>query len=150
MEMKMPVKRELGIAASVDRSGASRTEKPMPQQNATLSPEFIGAQRKRLEALRDRLLGAEGRALAQERDAQAQHADEAGDAGDRSQDKPTNEIDQALHDVEARRLSDIDRALQKIAEGTYGLSDASGQPIPRERLEANPEAVVNVREAPPT
>jgi DnaK suppressor protein len=122
----------------------------MPQQHAALSPEFIGAQRKRLEALRDRLLGAEGGTLEQERDAQAQHGDEPGDAGDKSQDMSAREVDQALHDAEARRLSDIDRALQKIAEGTYGLSDASGQPIPRERLEANPEAVVNVREAPPT
>jgi DnaK suppressor protein len=119
----------------------------MPQHNATLSPQFIGAQRKRLEALRDRLLGAEGTALEQERDAQAQHGDEPGDAGDKAQDLPAREVDQALHDAELRRLSNIDRALQKIAEGTYGLSDVSGEPIPKERLEASPEAVVNVQEA---
>jgi DnaK suppressor protein len=119
----------------------------MPQQNAALSPQFIGTQRKRLEALRDRLLGAEGRALEQERDAQAQHGDEPGDAGDKAQDLPAREVDQALHDAELRRLSDIERALQKIAEGTYGLSDVSGQPIPKERLEASPEAVMNVQEA---
>jgi DnaK suppressor protein len=43
------------------------------------------------------------------------------------------------HDDE--RLSNIERALQKIDEGTYGLSDASGKPIPAERLKAFPEAL---------
>jgi DnaK suppressor protein len=118
----------------------------MPDQNATLSREFISAQRKRLEALRERLLEAEGRALAQE-SSRAEHADEPGDAGDKAQDMPAREVDQALHDANARRLSDIDRALQKIAEGTYGLSDASGKPIPKERLEANPEAILTAQEA---
>ena len=38
-------------------------------------------------------------------------------------------------------------ALQKIAEGTYGISDRSGAPIPKARLVATPEAVVTVEEA---
>jgi DnaK suppressor protein len=36
--------------------------------------------------------------------------------------------------------------LQKIEDGTYGLSDTSGEPIPRERLEAMPEAIHTVSE----
>lgn len=44
-----------------------------------------------------------------------------------------------VHDV--ARLGRVIRALEKIADGTYGLSDVSGSPIPRERLEAVPEAV---------
>jgi len=40
-----------------------------------------------------------------------------------------------------KRLDRVDRALKKIEEGTYGLSDVSGQPIPPERLEAVPEAI---------
>jgi DnaK suppressor protein len=35
----------------------------------------------------------------------------------------------------------VQRALQKIEEGTYGLCDATGEPILRERLEAVPEAI---------
>jgi DnaK suppressor protein len=116
----------------------------MPDQNATLSPEFIDAQRKRLEALRERLLGVEHRAQESSRE---EHADEAGDAGDKAQDMPGREVEQALQDADARRLSDVDRALQKIAEGTYGLSDASGKPIPKERLEASPEASLTAQEA---
>jgi RNA polymerase-binding transcription factor DksA len=40
----------------------------------------------------------------------------------------------------------VRRALQKIAEHTYGISDASGQPIPRARLEAMPEATLTLTE----
>jgi DnaK suppressor protein len=39
------------------------------------------------------------------------------------------------------RLPMIERALEKIKDGTYGFSDASGKPIPRDRLEAMPEAI---------
>ena len=48
--------------------------------------------------------------------------------------------------VEVQRLRSIERALAKIDEGTYGLSDLSGDPIPRARLEAIPEAVLTIQE----
>ena len=57
-----------------------------------------------------------------------------------------NEVDEAIHRVDERRLRAIDRALAKIDEGTYGLSDMSGKPIPKARLEATPEAVLKVEE----
>lgn len=43
-------------------------------------------------------------------------------------------------------LQQIGRALQKLDEGTYGLSDRSHQPIPKERLEALPYAVMTADE----
>ncbi|WP_250495391.1 TraR/DksA family transcriptional regulator [Caballeronia sp. GAWG1-1] len=44
------------------------------------------------------------------------------------------------------RIGDIDRALQKIDDGTYGLSDESGEPIPQARLEVFPDALYTERE----
>jgi DnaK suppressor protein len=41
----------------------------------------------------------------------------------------------------------VNRALAKIQEGTYGLSDISGRPIPRDRLIATPEATDLLQEA---
>ncbi len=38
------------------------------------------------------------------------------------------------------QLSEIEHALQKLEEGTYGLCDECGQPIAQERLEALPQA----------
>ena len=47
-------------------------------------------------------------------------------------------------DVE--RLKRVERALEKIDEGTYGLSDVSGDRIPDSRLEAMPDAINTVAE----
>jgi len=41
-------------------------------------------------------------------------------------------------------LSKIKRALEKIDEGTYGLSDIDGSPIPLERLNVLPYALTTV------
>ena len=45
-----------------------------------------------------------------------------------------------LMDSERRILVEIDAALQRIQEGTYGICEGTGQPIPRARLEAQPWA----------
>jgi DnaK suppressor protein len=119
----------------------------MTRQTAGFSQEFILTQRERLEALRTQLLGAEGRTLADEQRSQQDYGNEAGDVGDKAEPAVEREVYQALHDVDKARLNNIDRALQKIAEGSYGLSDASGTPIPKARLEAIPEAVLTVEEA---
>lgn len=57
------------------------------------------------------------------------------------------EEDMALVENARQIIVQIDRALAKIAEGTYGLSDRSGQPIPVERLEALPYASLLADEA---
>jgi len=38
------------------------------------------------------------------------------------------------------QYNDVKRALQKIEDGTYGIDETDGEPIPLERLEANPSA----------
>jgi RNA polymerase-binding transcription factor DksA len=50
------------------------------------------------------------------------------------------EEDQALIANARNILGKINHAFEKIEEGTYGLSDHSGKPIPVERLEAVPYA----------
>ncbi len=118
----------------------------MSDQQAPLSREFIEQQRKRLEALRRQVLGGEEAATASRRAFQEVHGDEAEEFEDVAQDMAQEEVRQAQHDVDDRRVSDIERALQKIADGTYGLSDISGEPIPRARLEATPEAILTIEE----
>lgn len=116
------------------------------EQHAGLSREFMEQQRQRLVALREQLLGGEENNLARERAFQLQHGDEAAEEEDTAQDLTQREVDQALHDVDDRRIANIERALQKIEDGSYGLSDLSGEPIPRTRLEAMPEAILTVQE----
>lgn len=118
----------------------------MPDQQGNLSEAFIAQQRSRLEAMRRQLLGGEEDTIADERTAQEEHGDEAEEFEDEAQGMAQNEVNQALHDVNDQRVGDIERALQKIDEGTYGLSDESGEPIPQARLEAMPEAIFTVEE----
>jgi DnaK suppressor protein len=46
-----------------------------------------------------------------------------------------------------KRLDAVERAEERLASGTYGLSVRSGEPIPDERLEAFPTAELTVEEA---
>lgn len=46
-----------------------------------------------------------------------------------------------------RKLEAVERAEERLANGTYGLSVRSGEPIPDQRLEANPLAELTVEEA---
>jgi len=116
------------------------------EQHAGLSRDFIERQRQRLVALRSQLLGNEAKTRTRQRGFQLDHGDEAEEEEDEAQDMALQEVDQALHDVDKRRLASIERALQKIAEGSYGLSDLSREPIPKSRLEATPEATLTVQE----
>ena len=45
-----------------------------------------------------------------------------------------------LMDGERRLLHEIDDALVRIEEGTYGICEGTGEPIPKARLEAQPWA----------
>ena len=105
---------------------------------STLSPQFIAAQRKRLEALKSELVDELGDGAGISRELGVEDAAQLLDL---------KEVLQARHDVDQPRLASIDRALKKIELGTYGLSDKSGKAIPKERLEASPEAVLTVEEA---
>jgi DnaK suppressor protein len=92
------------------------------------------------------LLGAEDRTIADERASQEEHGDEAEEFEDDAQGMAQDEINQSLRNTNDLRIGDIERALQKIDEGTYGFSDKSGDPIPRGRLEVMPEAIYTVEE----
>jgi RNA polymerase-binding transcription factor DksA len=52
------------------------------------------------------------------------------------------DLDRVLSTQARQTVLEIDAALARIEQGTYGYSEVSGQPIPRERLEAIPETTV--------
>jgi len=59
---------------------------------------------------------------------------------DQASDLYDNELDEGLSDDLRVELAAVERAEQRLAAGTYGLSTESGEPIPDERLEAVPTA----------
>ncbi len=60
--------------------------------------------------------------------------------GDVGSDLYQDELDEGLSDDLRDQLAAVERAEARLAEGTYGLSVESGEPIPDERLEAFPTA----------
>jgi DnaK suppressor protein len=72
---------------------------------------------------------------------------EVGDSGDPAQPLSAQGVDDAVAAGLRERLAALDRAAQRLADGTYGRSVRSGEPIPDERLEADPAAELTVEEA---
>jgi DnaK suppressor protein len=56
-------------------------------------------------------------------------------------------MDDAIAESLQARLETLDRALARLDSGAYGRSVLSGQPIPDERLEADPAAELTIEEA---
>jgi RNA polymerase-binding protein DksA len=52
------------------------------------------------------------------------------------------ELDYTLEENSEHVLADIDAALKRVEEGTYGTCTNCGKPIPEERLEARPWATL--------
>jgi DnaK suppressor protein len=114
--------------------------------NSELDEKFIAQQRDRLQHLKEELLRIRTGMSADEQERAENEGATQLDSGDMSQEMFTREMDATIGEQVERRLKDVDRALQKIDEGTYGLSDVNGEPIPKGRLEAMPEAIRTVEE----
>ena len=111
-----------------------------------LDPAYIENKRAQLLALRDRLQSAtrleEGEKAAVQQES-VEHAQAYEDDAQKLELLETTR-NRLRHDV--ARLAQINRALRKIDEGTYGHSDISGQRISTDRLDALPEATNTLQE----
>jgi DnaK suppressor protein len=62
------------------------------------------------------------------------------DTLDRSLQDLNQDLEFRLGERESQLVADIDQALLRIDEGTYGICQRCGKPIPERRLEAMPTA----------
>jgi DnaK suppressor protein len=96
-----------------------------------------------LRARRDELASELGVVTTVERDPDASVS-----FGKRVGDGTTEAVDRLNRVGTARELEaillDVERALAKVDEGTYGICDRCGKLIPEERLEARPWSVLCV------
>ncbi len=90
---------------------------------------------KRRDALRKALAG--DLSLLKEMQAQS-----GGDEIDAALDSSQNEINSQLAELESRELAQVEEALKRMEDGTYGICEASGKPIPLARLQALPYATL--------
>ena len=91
--------------------------------------QLLLAERERLTTL----LNDQAAAVADQQDFDPSSADLAKDIVDR-------EVDRSQFQWVKRELAEVDAALQRVDDGTYGVSEISGRPIPEERLRAVPHA----------
>jgi DnaK suppressor protein len=112
-----------------------------------LDAAFLEKQRQRLKKIRADLVTAADGDEADEASVKAESANSGSrEYEDDAQRLSLLELEGNLVVRDVARLEQVDRALKKLDEGTYGLSDLSGQPIARERLEAVPESLFTLAE----
>jgi DnaK suppressor protein len=118
------------------------------QTNPELTPEVLEEQKRALEQKRRRLSAAIAREQRAEGEEGTQFEDPTedlrGDSADSSVDlQGWDDGHQTLLDLQAD-LGEVENALAKFDQGTYGLCEVCGRPIPLARLRALPEARYDV------
>ncbi|MEM9036192.1 MAG: TraR/DksA C4-type zinc finger protein [Actinomycetota bacterium] len=135
-------------AAATTATAAEQGYPVVVPKGSPFSKAFLTAQRDALVEERESYtrsaarLKAEADELAAEREPGDVQFDEESGEGDTI--AVERERDLALSAQALETISEIDAALERLAEGTYGICEVSGEPIPEERLEAIPYARVKV------
>jgi len=136
--------------AAPKKSTAKATEPPKRTGASPFDAKFLDGQHELLLEERAKLLGSaerlEGEAASLMEDldpGDVQFDDESGEGDSLVVER---ERDLALSAQARQMIADIDAALQRIAEGTYGFSVVSGRAIPKDRLRAIPWATELVEE----
>ncbi len=99
--------------------------------------QFLGKMREVLLKRRDALRKALAGDLSMLKELQT-----SGDEIDAALDAAQDELSSRLAEVESRELAQIEVALERIREGTYGQCEMTGKPIPQARLTALPYATL--------
>lgn len=105
-------------------------------------PEAISHLRKVLMRRRDALRRALAGDMSLLRELQAESR---GDAADFASDAVHDEINSQLAEVESRELLNIEGALERMQDSSYGNCDHCDEPIPLARLQALPYATLCIR-----
>jgi RNA polymerase-binding transcription factor DksA len=149
---KAPVAKDAETAAKPAAKPAAKAPEPAekPPPRDAFDSKFLEAQRKLLLEERAKLLGQaevlEGEAASLMEDLEpgdVQFDDESGEGDSLVVER---ERDLALSAQARDMIVQIDAALNRISDGTYGYSLLSGRPIPKERLRAIPWATELVEE----
>ncbi|MBN2035916.1 MAG: TraR/DksA C4-type zinc finger protein [Chitinispirillaceae bacterium] len=133
---------------------ASTNKKPAKKLAKDITKKLT---KKQLEYFRKKLLVEKNRVLEEMNDLQQSNlkqsiSDSAGEnsrysyhLGDVASLSYGREFSMGLSERQQKYLEQIDEALQRIDEGTYGICKVTGEPIATERLEEVPVAKYSVR-----
>jgi DnaK suppressor protein len=113
---------------------------------AEMDASYLLAKREQLLKLRRELEHLANAAEAEEAHIRAEAPREAREYEEDAEEMDLLERQGLLVNRNIERMAQVDRALAKIANGTYGYSDESGERIPEGRLASTPEATNTMRE----
>lgn len=131
-------------AAKADKAAAKKSAGRSTKKRSPFDSRFLERMRKLLLVERDtyerqaRQLRAEADSLVADLDPGDVQFDEESGEGDTIAVERGRDLALAAKAMEM--IEEIDHALAKFDEGTYGICEVSGEPIPQERLEAIPWA----------
>jgi DnaK suppressor protein len=108
------------------------------EELAQLRDEFAQQLRQQREALLKEVAAGEA-------DLRSMESERANELEERAQEARATRMFARLDDRRKQQIDEIDRALQRIALGTYGICIRCGEPIPLARLRALPTALVHVQ-----
>jgi RNA polymerase-binding transcription factor DksA len=141
---KQPAPKKAAPAPAKKAAAAPAPEPAPAPKSSPFDAKFLDAQRQLLLEERAKLLGqaenleGEAAALMENLDpGDVQFDDESGEGDSLVVER---ERDLALSAQARQMIADIDAALQRISDGSYGFSVISGRPIPKDRLRAIPWA----------
>lgn len=147
---KAPAKKAPAAKKSPAKKAPAKKAAAKDAPKSPFGQKFLDQQREKLLEERARYtrhaesLQAEADQLARDREpGDVQFDDESGEGDSIAVER---ERDLAMSAQARQAVTEIDAALQRIDDGTYGLSVVSGLPIPKERLEAIPQADMRVDE----
>ena len=105
----------------------------------------VDGRRQELLTMRDRVLRA-AHDIVSDDAGDSELSSAAGDQhlADHASEMLDRELDESLGENAEQLVREIDAALVRIEDGTYGTCGRCGRPIPEERLEAVPYAVLCV------
>lgn len=115
-----------------------------------LSEEQISDLRANLEAERDSLdeeLAGHGKKVGKDWTGSSESEGEQADPNDAADNIETLATNVPLVEELEERRREIEKALEKMEQGTYGVCDVCKKPIPFDRLEANPAAATCIAHA---
>ena len=87
--------------------------------------------------LEERLAALQSRLASIKRDVTRSHS---GDSAEQAQERENDEVVDAIGNETAQSIRDIQAALARIEDGTYGICGRCGEEISLGRLQAVPEA----------
>lgn len=131
-----PARSKAAAASDADQKSRKKREPVEAPAKLALDPELLHAIREALVNQRQQLLSV----VQSTKSALAEKAVDLADVSDRASGGFEDELSVGLMAIEAAQIDEIESAIERIDEGTYGLCVDCQKPIPRKRMEVLPFA----------